>query len=342
MRDFRMKAKESEYIFCKASLDEKIEIEQVYADNWRRLQLFDDKLFQYYYGDKEEVNFIIARKKSNQEICAGVGYIKCSEKEGWTSALFVKRGESFTLLPQLLNHIISQYEFTYMADLADLEHTKPIYETLLRYSVKEMKHYYKLFDWSEYHIADISKKTVSAQMNVKYPVFAIKTKEQLRKSVTEEILRKQHPYKSIDYLIKRYFDFPYPQYQYHIWGIRVNETEFTTFIVMREQQIGDRRIGRIVDIVGSEAELPGAAAFLEEMGKERKYEYIDCFCYGISDEVMRQTGFVLNEGEVNIIPNRLEPLVKENDKIFFAAPKLKDIRVFHADSDMDRPNLFFY
>lgn len=337
MRYVMMDDEKNGYVFSRAKWEEKAEIEQVYAENWKRLQLFDDRLFRYFYGDGQEPNFIIVRKKPGYEICGGAGYIKCSENEAWISALFVKKGERVTLMPQLLHHIMSLHEFIYMVDLR--EYTRAIYEVFLRYPVREMEHYYRSSDQARYRIASISDRIIMPPSAMEHQVVPVRTGAQFRECVTEEVLKRQHPYKSIEYLIKRYFGFPYPQYRYDIWGILVDGTRYTTFIVMREQQIDGVRVGRIVDVIGSEAELPGISGFFDQLGKDREYEYIDCLCYGLSEEIMRETGFVLNKGDANIIPNRLEPLVRENDRIFFATPALDDIRIFRADADMDRPNL---
>ncbi|MDE6748858.1 MAG: hypothetical protein K2K21_07340, partial [Lachnospiraceae bacterium] len=76
---------------------------------------------------------------------------------------------------------------------------------------------------------------------------------------------------------------------------------------------------------------------LEELG----YEYIDFYCYGISDDIMRQSGFIKRESDdVNIIPNYFEPFEARNVDIYFVSNVLDKLHLYRGDGDQDRPSSY--
>ena len=73
-------------------------------------------------------------------------------------------------------------------------------------------------------------------------------------------------------------------------------------------------------------------------GLLKGYEYIDFYLYGIEDDILRDAGFVLQDDDVNIIPNYFEPFVQKNISLDFYADSLEEIILFKGDGDQDRPN----
>lgn len=328
--------KKKKYRIYDASISERKEIVAFFENNWKKSQILEEEYFKYYYCWNDKVTFVIARTLSNSEIVGAYGYIMCSNDSAFGSNFLVKKGTDFRLAFELINYTFSKVSFMYVVSLN--EKSRAFYNAYRDYTIEAMECYYKLFDNENYKIACISKPEILHRVKKKYPVKLIKTEEQCRRVFTKKILQQQVPYKSIEYIIKRYFRFPYIQFHYDIWGIQNKGDEYSTFIVLREQEIDGVKICRIVDIIGSVDELSEIGGFFEELGNVRNYEYIDCFCYGIPESIMREMGFV-KVTEDNIIPNRLEPIVKENEKIYFFTPQIENFRLFHADGDMDRPNL---
>lgn len=214
---------------------------------------------------------------------------------------------------------------------------------ILGYQLGELKHYYKLFDREEYKIATVVEKQICSNMSNQYRVIRIDSEQMAKEKIDDTIFTWHRPRKSCEYIIKRYFHFPYPQYIYQIWAIEVSGNSITTLFVTREQKVKvggcSRKVWRIVDIIGSETELLGIGSFFEEQGQANDYEYVDCFCYGVNDNVLKELGFVCNN--VNIIPDRLEPLEKCNDEIIIFNGNYSDFRAFRADGDRDRPNIWY-
>ncbi|MCM1106140.1 MAG: hypothetical protein NC355_04265 [Blautia sp.] len=321
-----------------AEYDEKEELVDFFCREWKTSQIIvRDELFDYYYRGNERLNFVVARRECDQQLVGACGLIRCSDTDVWMSNLLVKKGEKNPIALKIMIYLSRHYQHISAVNLE--KNTRFMYSSFLKWKVDTMKHYYKLFAGDEYKVAKISEEIILPVRKSKYTVKRIDTEDMCRQVINENHLILQRPYKSLQYIIKRYFHFPSELYHYTIYGIEVEKKRFTTFFVMREQQVADRKIARIVDIIGSENELIDIADFFESMGKERDYEYIDCLCYGISPTVMKEMGFVLNENETNIIPDRLDPLIQENQCIYVSFPKNSNYRFFHADGDMDRPNL---
>lgn len=325
------------YKIYNADIDEREEIQLFFETNWKKSQILEEVPFNYFYGESSGTTFVIARNLENEQIAGVSGYIKCSDQAAFCSCFLVKKGEGFKLAFQIVNYIMSKINFFCSVVISkDAQHFWKMYHT---YHIGMMECYYKLFEMQQYHVAKISQKVIIPKDRLNYQVHLIKTKEECRRIVRDFHLKQQLPYKSIDYIVKRYFEFPYPQYHYDMWAIKKSNNSYSTFIVMREQKVGEAIVGRIVDVIGSADELPEVAGFFENLGKERNYEYIDCYCYGIPEMIMRETGFIKNEGDLNIIPNKLDPIVEKNESIYFSTPETEKFRAFLADGDMDRPNL---
>jgi len=324
------------YEIREAFIEEKDQIRAFFYAEWKKSQILsDEKLFRYYYEDEDKINFVVAIKRAENSIVGACGYIKASEEAVWLSNLLVKKGEETTLVLRLIDFVNSKYSYVCCVNIQP--DTKKIYQ-VLGYATGELKHFYKLFDFCEYKVACIQQKVISPKTSTQYNVIPIADEQMCRQVIDEEMLRMQRPYKSKEYVIKRYFTFPYEQYKYKMWGVKAKE-KITTLIVTREQFVSGRKILRIVDVLGSGEELAGISGFWEMLGNENQYEYIDFWCYGVEDQTLRQMGFVENIGDTNIIPDRLEPLEQHNEKIFFFAQDGENFRAFRADCDMDRPNL---
>ncbi len=326
---------DTHYCIRRARLEECDRIIDFLNCEWRKGQLLaDKKYFSYYYIDGKKLNFIIATK--NNDIVATCGFVRASGSDVWGSNLFVKKGEEPTLVLKIIKFF--EKEGLTLFGIGIVKRTQGIYRAL-GFQVGELKHYYKLFDKDEYKVATIVEKQICSNISNKYQVIEIGSEQILKETIDSLIFDNQRPYKSLEYIIRRYYKFPYPEYAYKVWAIKVAENNIPTVFITREQRVLGEKVLRIVDIIGSEEELQGIGYFFEEQGKINGYEYIDCWCYGIKDTIMQNLGFFSND--VNIIPDRLEPLQKCNDEIYFVNKNMPGFRVFRADGDMDRPNIWY-
>ena len=99
---------------------------------------------------------------------------------------------------------------------------------------------------------------------------------------------------------------------------------------------------RIVDYYGDESVLNDTLYHLKGIMDINNYEYIDMYCFGLKEEIILKAGFlkIQDQESKTIIPNYFEPFVQNNIclKFFTDFKDLKNLRVFKADGDQDRPN----
>ena len=108
---------------------------------------------------------------------------------------------------------------------------------------------------------------------------------------------------------------------------------------MREVNYNNSKALRIVDFIGIDDDLAGIGNELRRLIKEKNYEYIDFYEYGIPDNIMISAGFTLKKSDdFNIIPNYFEPFVLRNIQLNYSTTDESNLYVFKADSDQDRPN----
>jgi hypothetical protein len=73
---------------------------------------------------------------------------------------------------------------------------------------------------------------------------------------------------------------------------------------------------------------------------ENNYEYIDCYCYGISEKTMNAAGFLQRkETDTNIIPNYFEPFLCKNGDVYYYTSNIENFRSFKGDADQDQPRI---
>lgn len=323
------------YCIRRAKLEESEKIIDFLNCEWGSKQILSDKkYFSYYYVVGAELNFIIATK--DDDIVAACGFVRASGSDVWGSHLFVKKGENPTLVLKIIKFF--EEEGLNLFGVGIEKNTQELYRTF-RYEVGKLKHYYKLFNRSNYKIATVVEKQVYSNFSNEYQVIKLDSGKVLQNEIDPSIFYNQRPQKSFEYMIRRYYNFPYSEYKYTVWAIKVADDNFPTIFVTREQNVSGAKVLRIVDIIGNEDELNGIGQFFEEQGRINEYEYIDCWCYGIKDFIMQNLGFICSEA--NIIPDRLEPLQKCNDEIYYYNCNVPGFRAFRADADMDRPNIWY-
>lgn len=155
----------------------------------------------------------------------------------------------------------------------------------------------------------------------------------------EALASSQIPAKSHRYLVERYIDHPW--YEYELRLVRVSGHPVAV-VVWRAVEVEDARVLRIVDIVGDVSWLARAQGHLQALTVEQAAEYIDLVQTGIDDALLDAGGF-LTVGRVPglVLPNYFSPFERRNVEIEFAY-KVTDgdtqVRLFRADSDQDRPN----
>ena len=122
-----------------------------------------------------------------------------------------------------------------------------------------------------------------------------------------------------------------------MYGVK-NKGRVDTVLVMREVEAKERKILRIVDILGEYSELQYTTKAIDCLLTEGAYEYIDLYETGLDDDMLKKSGFVDRTETDNIIPNYFEPDLQENIDINYFTTDA-DIVLFKGDGDQDRPSV---
>lgn len=198
-----------------------------------------------------------------------------------------------------------------------------------------LKQYYRLNDVSGYAIAKIKNKTIPSVQPSEKKLVRINSFREFDALIQEEELAKEFYYKDKFYYRHRYFQ--HPVYDYHCYLI--TGCNSNTILVGRKIEVNQRKIFRIVELIGKEENLNGIGMELDRMMCERQYEYIDFLCYGIKDKYLEDAGFIQRKiNDVNIIPHYFEPFEQRNIDIWFNKEPNVKMHLYKGDGDQDRPN----
>lgn len=324
-----------EYEIHKALWNEKEEIVEFLNREWKKSQMINEnKMFEFYFKNGNDLQFVIAKRKNNSQIVGACGYFLSSKDDVWLSNTCVKKGESPFIIFQII-----EYFKNIAPNIHDVNCTdkmKRIFK-LAGFQTGEYIHFFRLVKEKNHEIIQIpSKIKMPSIYDYESNIKEINTFEDIKK--IDYDFANLNPKKTVNYIWHRYKEFPYDEFEYRIWvtGYENNEA----LIITREQKVQNKAILRIVDIIGNEICLRSAMKHFVEMGKEKDYEYIDCFCSGIPIETMRKCGFLSNVDRSCIIPDHFSPLIRKNVTINYATNNYNGFRSFKADGDMDRPNLW--
>lgn len=199
-----------------------------------------------------------------------------------------------------------------------------------------MGHLYVLGERDQYRIAKVIKKQKRISAVSHKHIVEIDTKEKLREIYNDELQRRRIPYKDFDYLVHRYIE--HPIYEYRFLGIQNEDGIIKAFMVVREVEYNNAKIGKIVDYYGPYEEIAGTASEIYRFIDDNHYEYMDIYCRGVPEEYLFTAGFSWCTDEEAIIPNYFSPFEQKNIDIYFAASMMGEFDIFRGDADQDRPS----
>lgn len=163
--------------------------------------------------------------------------------------------------------------------------------------------------------------------------------EEALERLTQKHHGRQRPEKTAAYLIEKYLHSPY--YSYYIYGIERGDEAPEGAVVFRTGEYNGAVYLRIVEYIGAFEALQEAAPAFRHLLAVFSAEYMDFYCYGIADALLRSAGFEKNEGQGGlIVPNYFEPFLNENVTIPFAYHFAEDggeLTVYRGDCDREQP-----
>ena len=334
------------HYFRIATVDDRQALQAFLADQWNPelIYLKSDPFFDYDFRYENNLNFLLAINQDGR-IDGILGFILYGQE--------YKNSDVFTVLwkvrPKsgdpmlgmtLLEKLISGFGFRIVSTVGANAKTLPIYE-FMGYKTGQLQHYFILNDQlSDFNICSNTQKVTDDNKSIPEAgkqLVSFESYDKLTACFNPEKYKERIPYKSPQYIDKRYFNHPF--YVYKVFGIADVKGKVNSILVAREVAQNGAKVLRVVDFIGNEADLTGLGISLKALLYENGYEYVDFLQYGIGHDIMTAAGFQLRDDyEDLIIPNYFEPFKQTNIKINFFTTASEPYYIFKADGDQDRPS----
>ncbi|HEP1843368.1 TPA: hypothetical protein VCA72_000469 [Streptococcus suis] len=306
------------------------ELREFLKNHWRENHIFveDPEYFAY-----EVDNFTMYRNEQGK-IVACLGYMVYNDKQDASHFIWkaIEKGTGAVLLDYLLEN------FRSLSGPGMNPGTLPFYDKR-GHVTGRMNHYYRLnTTLSEFMIASIKQLPTFKPLKAKGNVEIVESMEKLLSNMDYNSME-HYPniFKSKKFFEKRYFNHYYYTYNILATRDRINE-EYDAILVYRLVEAEGKTCVRIIDFLGKEERFEDFIAFLDELIKEKGYEYIDIYEIGLGVETLERAGLVeRTEDDINIIPNYFEPFEKRNVEVHYMTTIKENVRMFRGDGDQDRP-----
>jgi hypothetical protein len=300
--------------------------------------------FFYILGsDNNQINMVIGEEQSTGEIVGYLGFIKYNSSDYPDISLVLWKaveckGVSAFLGVKLLFFLIENVKYALISSVGINPKTSlPILKSL-KYHVGRLEHFYSISNSGEHKIAKITDKHIIPVTDYGWNILQIPNFETFSTSVDNYLFNEIHPHKDKCYFEKRFF--AHPIYNYIVYAITAKDTDIiSAILVCREIEKFGAKVLRIIDYVGKELYFSYLGLPFKKVMDENEYEYIDCYCFGMSKKTMNDAGFILRqEDDLNIIPNYFEPFLLQNVDIYYFSDR-DNFRAFKGDSDQDQPRI---
>jgi hypothetical protein len=339
-------------------------IVQFLHDYWRSDHIFCTNPELMFWQHKsptkpdEDITFVIADRMANDgtpEMIAILGFIpfrRFDNSVDWSElslAIWKVRNDANSpgLGLLLLKTIQRKLNPKIICAIGISNIVKPIY-TALGYRVGALSHY-ALFPECDSNLSKIALNTPSLAHKIVagdpltslIPIVGESMPMGVSQAEIDTIARSQLPRKSWLYVLNRYVQHPW--YQYEIRAI-VNNGVLRALIIWRRVQALGSSILRVVDVIGDYNVLAGCGPNLRKEIRAADCEYMDMLLYGIPKNIISDAGFISPDDHMNLIlPNYFEPFEQKNINVEVAyrinsAIDDSKVRLFRGDSDQDRPN----
>lgn len=311
-------------------------------ENWKADHIFanDREFFEYMFVDGEEVHYVVARGEESNIIYGCVGFVKYNSMDMPDVSgmmLRVLKSPNVFLGVEVNDAILYFNNPRFSFGLGMNTKTSGKIERLRGIESGKMVHYYRLCDRPEYKIAKILYKSILPVSKSGRKLLPVHSFLEFDAAVDDKYLHQKTPYKDKKYLKHRYFE--HPIYIYDCLAIADDDEKTGSVIITRTIEHENARVLRIIDFLGRDEDLSGIGYALDDIMKRNQYEYADCYCVGLGEEIMKKAGFIRRtEEDTNIIPNYFEPFEQKNVDIYYSVGKGENIYLFKGDSDQDRPN----
>ncbi|MCM1082963.1 MAG: hypothetical protein NC428_05730 [Clostridium sp.] len=342
---------DSHFTFRLATKDDTNDIMDYLKNNWGKNHILanDKNFFLWQYGnteydDAENLNIVLMNDKNDGTIKGLNGFVRYSDNADrlYVSSAITKVSADVTI-PLAGIELIKQFHNlvpakAYFSSGTNPKTMLPIGKRVFGYKSGVMQQYYILNPQVEnFFVADIKYKMSVAYKTGHFKLNQIFDLSEIENSFDFYKDYERLPYKSFEFLKKRYMI--HPKYTYMAWTLTDSNGIIYGILFGREITVNDRTILRLVDYRGELEYLGELGEALNQLLIKSNYEYIDLMASNLDADMMEKSGFSLLDvdGE-NIVPVYFEPFERENIKIHYQ--ESDDIVIFKADGDQDRPNIW--
>lgn len=313
------------------------------------LPLVNDRAFFEHYYCGERLQFALAEQDG--ALVAVAGYILANETETpdlWVSVWVAVKGamgaglELMDALPRLTGARV-------VACNNIRENTCPFYR-FLGWTAERLPHFYRLskaasegnFQLYQPAAVENPRLPIACAGDAALPLQKVPTADALAALGLPIGSEAQTPAKSVGYLARRYFNYPYQRYD--VWAAQENGTLLALCVT---RTVGAYFEGapaettpvlRVVDFIGAAEILPRIGAALDALMEAEGAEYTDCYCAGIAPAHFAAAGFTERCADsAEIVPNYLTSVLARNTEYFYFTNRPDGFTMFKADGDQDRP-----
>lgn len=323
-----------------ATFDDIPAIKRFINNSWKKDHVLarEENLFAWQYTSNK-LDYVIATD-INGNIQGMLGFISYSDDDDRdiaTSMWKANPGTGFLGIKILMFIQNNEKHRTLFSPGINVKTSEGIYKRM-QLSTGKMNQWYRLNDQTEYKIAKIVEKHVpKCDKRSNCTVIEYETYERFLVDFnhTKYVSKDMVPYKSLEYINRRYFK--HPSYEYMVYGIKPDRTETTAVMVLRLQECKDTCVLRFVDCIGDVNAISDVTSFLDSLLVQYNAEYIDMYEKGVSDAILRENGWTLLSETNNIIPNYFSPYEQCNVDVNYCTTDTSII-LFRGDGDQDRPN----
>lgn len=311
-------------------------------DEWSETHILaNNKEFFLYENTNEDgtVNFVIVIDLVSDFIVAVHAFYKYGNSPDYFGGLWKAKRTNVPLLGVMLKKFLyDNLQYRSFSSVGSNPNTTIPIQKKLGFVTGKLNHFY-ILGGREYKIAvinDPKKIIVNEKEKEQFCLLYISDFDALSDFNFQRNFYIK-PFKSATYIEKRYFK--HPVYNYKVFRLTQGSHKFDSLLICREVVVNQSKVLRIIDFIGEASYLGHLYSALQRLLIDGEYEYIDFYCYGISNEILRDSGFVFrNDQDYNIIPNYFEPFVQQNIDIYFHTTEKEGIRICKGDSDQDRPS----
>lgn len=311
-------------------------------EHWKKGHILSKnrKLFDWMHVEGDQCNFAIAYDPLEDKIYGIQGFIKYNEEErpDVSGAIWKTiKCKDNPMLGLEIDKFMTKTVNYRMINSPGLSEKAMRLAELQGGKRGELYHYYRLHDRESYSIAEVKKKVIPAAKTGGSRFREIMEFREFDQCISQEALEAKTFLKSKKYYQHRYFQ--HPIYHYQFYGIE-DKGMVRSILIGREVKAQGSKILRFVDFAGIDEDLSNISEALDQLMEQKGYEYVDFYCYGIEDAILKHGGFCRKDkNDSNIIPDYFEPFERRNVSIHFILPEEKNFHMYKGDGDQDRPNM---